>query len=72
MRFVLVLMGLGALLSGCARYTEKKSPCFGNTGKPIVARAAQTPLTINSPTSQVIENENSKDCVFEELGKPLE
>lgn len=72
MRFVLGLASCCVLLVGCEQYTEKKSPCFGNTGKPIVARAAQSPLTANSPTSQVIENENYKDCVFEELGKLLE
>jgi hypothetical protein len=72
MRFVFGLMGLCTLLSACERYTEKKSPCFGNTGKPIVTRAAQTPLTINVSTSQAIENESSKDCLFHDLGKPLE
>lgn len=72
MRFVLVLMGLCTLLSACERYTEKKSPCFGNTGNPIVTRAAQTPLTINTPTSQITDSASSKDCLFEDLGKPLE
>lgn len=72
MRFVFVLMGLCALLSACERYTEKKSPCFGNTGKPIVARAVQTPLMFHEPDPQTKEIMAAKDCVFEDLGKPLE
>ena len=72
MRFITVLVGLCALLSACERYTEKKSPCFGNTGKPVVTRAVQTPLTINALTLRPIENESSKDCLFEDLGKPAE
>lgn len=65
MRIVLILVGLCALLAGCERYTEKKSPCIDNTGKPIVSRTAQTPLTINEPAPK------TKDCVFEDLSGPV-
>ena len=68
----MVLAGLCTLLAGCERYTEKKSPCFGNTGRSIVARAAQTPLTINALSPPAKDNDGTEDCVFEDLGKPLE
>ena len=72
MRFVLIMTGLCALLAGCERYTEKKSPCFGTTGKSIVTRAAQTPLTISAPSPHAKGTSAIKDCVFQDLSSPLE
>lgn len=54
----LILIALS--LSGCARYTDKTSPCFGRDGKPVVSRNAVTPLRFSSKSEAP-----AKDCLFE-------
>ncbi|MDE9452184.1 hypothetical protein J3R80_17060 [Aliiroseovarius sp. Z3] len=53
----LILIALG--LSGCARYTDKTSPCFGQNGAPVVSRNAVSPFSFSSK-SEVL----AKDCLF--------
>lgn len=54
----LILIALG--LSGCARYTDKTSPCFGQNGDPVVSRNAATPLSFSSKSE-----DPAQDCLFE-------
>ena len=53
-------------MSGCAHYTEKTSPCFGRSGKPIATNAA---FISDLPLITVAEPLNtSKDCTFRAIG----
>lgn len=54
----LTLIALG--LAGCARYTDKTSPCFGQNGDPVVSRNAVAPLSFSSKSEAP-----AKDCLFE-------
>jgi hypothetical protein len=67
MRYFQTLLMLSAtlLLSACAQYTEKTSPCFGQNGEPVVTRAAIS-FAATAPVSTTI----GKDCTFEALPQP--
>lgn len=54
----LILIALG--LAGCARYTDKTSPCFGRDGEPVVSRHAVAPLSFSSKSE-----DPTMDCLFE-------
>ena len=64
-RILMAALVLGAM-SGCARYTEKTSPCFGRSGKPVAINAAHTP---DQPVLAVAEPmAASDDCTFRAIG----
>ncbi|MGO4909907.1 hypothetical protein ACEN2J_16420 [Pseudorhodobacter sp. W20_MBD10_FR17] len=64
-RILMAVLVLGAM-SGCAHYTEKTSPCFGRSGKPIATNAA---FISDLPLITVAEPLNtSKDCTFRAIG----
>lgn len=67
MRFFTTLLMVAAvpLLSACAQYTEKTSPCLGQMGEPEVTRAAFS-FAATAPVSTTI----GKDCTFEALPQP--
>ena len=54
-------MVLATILTGCERYTDATSPCFGRDGAPDVSRASTEVLSF---AAQGIE-----DCDFEEIGR---
>lgn len=64
-RILMAALVLGAM-SGCAHYTEKTSPCFGRSGKPIATNTAYIPapsfITVAEPLAA------SKDCTFRTIG----
>ncbi|MDF1671713.1 MAG: hypothetical protein P1U83_19120 [Roseovarius sp.] len=62
---VLFMVASVPLLSACAQYTEKTSPCFGQNGQPAVTRAAIS-FAATAPVSTTI----GKDCTFEALPQP--
>mgnify|MGYP000005842602 CR=1 FL=1 len=59
------VLSAAALLAACTQYTEKTSPCFGQNGEPVVARAAVS-FAATAPVSTTI----GKDCTFEALPQP--
>tara|TARA_R110002012_G_C11482310_1_gene595196 strand:- start:379 stop:585 length:207 start_codon:yes stop_codon:yes gene_type:complete len=58
----LLMISSAALLSACAQYTEKTSPCFDQNGDPVVTRAAIS-FAATAPVSTTI----GKGCTFEAL-----
>lgn len=62
---ILLFVAAMPLLSACEQYTEKTSPCFGQNGELVVARAAVS-FAATAPVSTTI----SKDCAFEALPQP--
>jgi hypothetical protein len=67
MRFFTALLMLSAalLLTACAQYTEKTSPCFDRSGEPVVSRA-----TISFAAAAPVSGANGNDCTFEALPRP--
>ncbi len=61
----LLLLSTAPLLSACAQYTEKTSPCFDRSGEPVVARETLS-FAATAPVSTAI----GKDCTFEALPQP--
>jgi len=60
-----LVLSAAALLSACAQYTEKTSPCFDRSGEPVVSRA-----TISFAATAPVSGANGKDCTFEVLPRP--
>ena len=64
MRYSQTILVLSAalLLSACAQYTEKTSPCFNRSGDPVVTRA-----TLSFAATAPVSAASGKDCTFEAL-----
>jgi len=61
MKLSLILLSVIALLSACARYTEKTSPCVDQGAKPAVTRTATPALLFSAPAQ-------NKECEFTPIG----
>lgn len=64
-RILIAILVLGAL-SGCEKYTEKTSPCFGRSGKPIATKAAYSPTLPFVPVAG--HTSEADDCTFRPIG----